>query len=465
MRGGFHFLLPSVALALTTATQLRFPGFPLGLGECLLACWLLIAGQAIRKSGSSFWSSMTAVAFAAFWLVALVSMGLGAILGGQSNQSLATSSAHDALAYGLALAFCLGLVLHPQAGRQAMRLTYFLTLAAALPMVVLWIYGLFREWLGPMNLWYGLRFTGWSANPNQAALLLLTMPFLILHRLEVRRRASVENRYLAWALLVCLVLVIGWSTDSGALRLAWTASFSLLLAVFAWRARLGRPYAPRLLSTLCLMIVLAGMIQRAAEESPVRSSQAEQVRLAEDLSKGLDPSKTVRFLGLRTSESGNLAYAMLSMSHMYYQDDELTIRANLVVNGLRAIQASPVFGLGPGCHSGLDEPFQGSEAHNTLVDWGTNAGVVGMLALLGLVAWLARRLLLTGHYSLLAGLLALAVFAQFHHVLRHPMTWAYLALASLLADVSAARRVSAREADQARGYGAAVVDASGRRSP
>jgi len=122
------------------------------------------------------------------------------------------------------------------------------------------------------------------------------------------------------------------------------------------------------------------------------------------------------------------------MAQTFWQSGDLEIRRSLLVNGIKAWFESPIVGFGPGSYSGIDGAFQDMEAHSVLIDWGISTGLIGMIALIWLTVWLARCLWRTHHYALLGGLLALAVFGQFHHVLRHPLVWAFLVLAARLAD-------------------------------
>ena len=423
-------ILLSLALALTTATQLRLSGMVIGPGELLLFAWLAIAAITLVKSRVSPFNTATGLVFSAFWGVSATTMMIGALLGMALDSWSLAGALHDALAYGLSLALCVGVVMYPYSTHDLRRLTMYLTLAFILPITVLWLYAQVHEGLGEMGLWYGLRFTGWAENPNQTALLLLMAPFLALHHIEADAAGMSHDRLLAWLFLLSAALAVGWSTDSGALRLAWTVCLGLLAAGISWQVLARKPGAIRLLLAMLLGLLLAGMLLRATDNTPVRTIQAERVQRA---SAADDARGTIRIPGLRGLET-------LSMQQVYYEGNELAIRMALIGNGIKAIWSSPLVGYGPGGFSGLERPFQGSEAHNALLDWGTNTGLVGMTALVALVAWLARRLWLAGHFSLLAGLGALAIFAQFHHVLRHPLVWAYLALVGCFACATPAIR-------------------------
>ena len=112
---------------------------------------------------------------------------------------------------------------------------------------------------------------------------------------------------------------------------------------------------------------------------------------------------------------------------------QVNIRLCLWRNALAAIQYAPLTGMGPGPHAGFIKPFDGEEAHNTLLDWGTQVGLVGAAALVGYLAWLLWQVMRRRYYELGAMLLALYCFAMFHLVLRQPLFWFVPLLALQLA--------------------------------
>jgi len=107
----------------------------------------------------------------------------------------------------------------------------------------------------------------------------------------------------------------------------------------------------------------------------------------------------------------------------------------LYKNGFRALSHSPIVGLGPGPYSGDDGPFEKREVHNSFVDWIVNTGIIGGIAMLALFFWSACRLLSAHCYSLFCGFMGMCLFAQFHHVIRHPIVWIFLILALKIADL------------------------------
>lgn len=410
-------LLP-IALMLTTATQLRSPVLPIGPGELLLFIWLVPVIHGLWKLHSSPFATESGRVFTCFWILALGLLAIGTMFGLSLESSHAGTMLHDALAYGLALAVCLGFVLYPYSPVHLRRLLLFTVLAYTLPGTALWFYALVVERLGNINLWYGIRFCGWAVNPNQFALLTLTAPFLAFHYVVVGGKTINTYHMLICSVLAGATIVVGWSTYSGALRLAWTICFSGLAVGLVLSARAKRADNSRLLVALLFAVIMATVMTLIERHMPINT--------------------TLRSQATKVLQAGTTSEAW-NVDGTYYDVGELSVRQALLVNGLKAIASSPLVGYGPGSFSGIEGPFQGSEAHNSLVDWGASTGLAGVVGLLALVVWLAYRLWLAGYYSLLAGLAALLIFGQFHHILRHPLVWAYLVLTARLAFLAVPR--------------------------
>ena len=81
---------------------------------------------------------------------------------------------------------------------------------------------------------------------------------------------------------------------------------------------------------------------------------------------------------------------------LYADAGQGEIRFTVWLNGLRALAESPLVGWGPGAFSGLHEPFEGFEAHNTLIDWAASTGALGLALHAALWVWCASRALRMG---------------------------------------------------------------------
>jgi O-antigen ligase len=109
-------------------------------------------------------------------------------------------------------------------------------------------------------------------------------------------------------------------------------------------------------------------------------------------------------------------------------------RFKLYKNGYLAFMASPFVGFGLGPYSGDDSPFHRREVHNSFFDWVLNTGILGGIAMIALFIWSTHRLWSKHCYSLFCGLIIIGFFAQFHHVIRHPIVWIFLILALKVVD-------------------------------
>lgn len=410
--GPLHSASLALALTLSTATQLRLTGLPVGPGELLLLGFLAWAGFGVWRDRRQWRGSRVGHVFGGFWLVALMALLVGAIVAERQGVPSHGMLLHDAAAYGFVACCSVALGWPRPAEGQTHRAVWWLALGILVIGSGLWIYGHVDQYGLGLDLWYGglgVRFLGWAVNPNQMALLLVLAPFLGLYILTAAFPGTGTGTAL-WGSLTACAMAAGWATDSGALRVAWSVCIPLLAVIHGIAVLRGASWRPLILLIACVLMAATMLALAAWVESASTPLEAPTGALGQRA--GMD---------------------MESMELAYVKNDDVSVRSRLMVHGWEAFRSSPLFGLGPGAFSGLQRPFQGSEAHNSLIDWGTNTGLVGVAALLALVGWVAVQLLRAGQWALLVGLLALAVFSLAHHVLRHPLVWGWLVLAARLA--------------------------------
>lgn len=124
-------------------------------------------------------------------------------------------------------------------------------------------------------------------------------------------------------------------------------------------------------------------------------------------------------------DSGLIDY----LGALWAQADEGGVRTDLYLSAIHAWSDSIfsiLFGYGAGSFSGLDGPFQGSEAHNTALDLATVAGIFGLFLFPLIPLWMMKESLLMNSRIVPAALAALIVFALFHFVGRQPVFWVTL---------------------------------------
>ncbi|WP_454477932.1 O-antigen ligase family protein [Castellaniella ginsengisoli] len=397
-------------LIAATMTRLRPFELPLGLGEVLLLLFVLAALfeglQALRthwlieEPRPHVWLIGS---YAVFFLMLMV----GCWQGNHSGMNPYTESVRDMLAYALCFLVSAGVVVNCDGPDDVARTLRCLTWAGLSVSAIIWIWAVGFGALGGFNLWYGgygARFTGLAVNPNQNALLLVSMPFLLCFLFRTSVAGIWERR--AGICLGAIGLAAGWGTGSAALRFIWVALIpvAILAGVGFQHCRRSLRVMRDYIWTLGLGIMLI-----------LLSSESVLSRAYDFFSKSTGDV----FPGM----------GVMNIDRMMLTDGAgWTDRLTLWKNAWLVIQGSPVFGYGPGPLSGMSGPFGGSEAHNSLLDWMMATGFVGGVALTALVSVVLWRSVRRGNLDLFFALLALLIFSMAHHVLRHPWVWAMLTL-------------------------------------
>lgn len=372
----------AAGLALSSATQLRF-GRPVGVGEILLVSWVGAVGLSMLMHRRLERSGLL-TALAVFWGVSLV-----AVLGGSmqtppylTEQQTAGFVQYDLRALLLAWAVAFAFVAAPGFGVRVRRAVLAIFAVGVVPVFMLWLAAQFRSTLGPLELWFGPRFLGWSQNPNQVALTMLAMPFLGAH-LATQSSGWVRR----WSVLAGLATItVGVATRSDALLISWAIG-AVAFALLWWLRLATRGF--RRLSSFLLVYGAAPIVALAAAlvmwpnvvERVVRSTEA-------------------------TASEGRQG----------------STRMVLWKRGLNVLGEDPVFGSGLGPRAGSPEQPV-AEAHNTVIDWGASTGLVGLVAYVGLLGWTAHTVRRARQPALAAGVIAMFCFSMFHFVLRQPIYW------------------------------------------
>ncbi|MFD1020663.1 O-antigen ligase family protein [Thalassobacillus hwangdonensis] len=374
-------ILFAAGIVLTNATQLRFAGLPIGPGELLLVVWMGVVflqlryqkALHIKDSLLLYWLLWGMLLFCFFWgtMISLY------------QQVWQSASYYNLLAYLFSLMIISCLSLSGIDIKRVMKLVFYFT---AIPISLLVIAYQFSSGLGP--IWFGgVRFMGWSTNPNQLAFFLCMILFIGVYHFFESRSLMEKGMLIVLCGGVCFA---GIETESDALKAAWASSFGVFLFL-SWINQVmvkRSSYATGMLVKIILPLLVLFFLIFFGK------------------SMFLEISSTIQ--------------------NVFSEGDQGEDRVTLWINGILAVFTSPLFGLGPGTYSGIFGPFTGMEAHNTFIDLVTNAGMVGMVIYVIFMFIVYWRTILAKEWLLLSALIALSVYSMFHFVLRYPLYWLFL---------------------------------------
>jgi O-Antigen ligase len=395
--------LLGAGLVMSSASQFRIPGMPVGMGEICIALWIGLSVMRI-VAGGRVSLSQPLIRIGAFWIVLTLALSIGAFFGLLTETLIDLDNlGHDATAYTLmALVTCLATA-EPDGAARLRQVAWFMVAFGNIGFVIQIAMGWGLIPAGGVEPWYWDRFRGWSENPNQAALYCAVLGPVALHLALTSKTGT--QRLLAFAGAI-LPVVFGRLTKSDTFLIATVVATTILigLRLRSWLAAPG--HSLRYAMAIALIITGPIAIVVLLPYGLAGADDAESFALSLAKDKGGDA----------TVQTANL-------------------RLQLWHDALRKGLESASLGLGPGPHlerpnipnlQSLPRPF---EAHSTLLDLFTQGGALAILALVLLVgstAWLVLRT----HLDALTALVAsVTVFGISHLILRHPIFWFALAFA------------------------------------
>lgn len=407
-------ILLALGLLLSTASQLRRAGIPVGPGEILLLVWLAVMlAKEVGRTGPPLTPALSTLLV--FWLVFAAALGLGTLTGyviGDAHDPVLFL--HDAIAYPLlAMISCL-CVVEPGAGLRLHRVAWLLVGFGALSFVV----QLGDASILRLDPWYWDRFRGWSDNPNQLALLCVVLALTALHLADVAVNWGTRLVAIACAILT---IYVGRLTKSDSFTMALVAAGPIFVALKLRNWMCSSEPLQSLRAAVAWIVVLAVplMLISAVPLSSRLSAGATDVarHLAKDNGKEAKDEADLRFVAWHEAIDRGVQSAFLGLG----PGPHVPIPPALVA--ARKIETLPKYVKHPPANGVPD-----FEAHNTFLDLFTQGGLI---AVVGFVA-LAATALLTTYRAALAGLTTLLcgviIFSIPNFIIRHPIFWFAIAL-------------------------------------
>lgn len=398
--------LLALGIVLTTASQLRLPAVPLGVGEVCLVLWLAIATLRLVAS-RRICNERAMLQITAFWACFAFALSVGTCLAFLRQELDPDSMLHDAIAYLLVAAITCLMVATMEADvalRQAeWLLVAFWNVALVLQIALGW--SIIN--LPSVDPWYWDRFRGWAENPNQVALYCAVLtPLSLSLALSARGFGRIAGSF------SCLLsFFVGRLTKSDTFLIAMVTATALFLVLRlrTWLTSPEHRFGLRFPVAVFVTIAAVPLLLALAPYAVATADDFES--LAISLAKDRGGEATQRTASLR-----------------------LQLWEDALHRGLE----SGSLGLGPGPH--LEKPNVANnrllptpfEAHSTLLDVFTQGGLLGVIAVCSLLASVFILALRAKLDALAALMAALAIFSISHFILRHPIVWFALALGLIL---------------------------------
>ncbi|WP_371423077.1 O-antigen ligase family protein [Tardiphaga sp.] len=403
--------LLSFGVVLTTASQLRLPGIPLGVGEICLVLWLIIVSLRAVVTGR-ICNATALLRIGAFWVCLSFALSVGTCVAYLSQELDLPSMLHDAFAYLLVAAFTCLIVATMETNVALRQTQWFLIVFWNIALVLQIAAGWSIISLPSVDPWYWDRFRGWAENPNQIALYCAVLTPL---SLSLALSAKGFGR-IAGSFSCLLTFIVGRLTKSDTFLVAMVTAVAVffLLRLRSW---LTSPQHRFSLRSVVAVLVIVAAVPLALTLAPYAVATADEFEgLAISLAKDRGGEATKRTASLRVQ-----------------------LWEDALHRGLKAGS----LGLGPGPHLEkpnvadnrlLPTPF---EAHSTLFDIFTQGGLLAVIAVCSLFAS-AFLLAFRAKLDALAALfVALAIFSISHFILRHPIVWFAFALGLILGSAPA----------------------------
>lgn len=410
--------LAAIGLLLTTATQFRLSGLPLGPGEVLLLAWIALSFiHQTYRSGSLLTPACSRMLI--FWAVFAMAECLGALTGYAIRYPHDTGLfLHDVMAYPLMAVFSCFCVAGPEAESRLHRTAWTLATVGAVCLLTMLVAGWGLADLPLMSPWFGDRFRGWSNNPNQLAFLCALLVLVTLHLADTAKQWSEWG--LALACLIppfCVGRLTKTDTFTFAVLLGGVAFPVVKLRFWSISARFGHTLRPRIAVTVMIGMPLMLVALSPFLISAVGDPQALAMGMMKNGGKEAQQESALRFQLWGEAIDRGLQSDMLGLG----PGPHLPIPWSII--GAR--NSEP--GLDTGDHPAVNG-LPNFEAHNTFLDLFAQGGLIAVLSFV----WLVVIAGISGYRAHLAGLVAvlagLVMFALTDLIVREPIFWFGIAL-------------------------------------
>lgn len=405
--------LAALGLLLTTATQLRLGGLPIGPGEVFLVIWIGLAFLGVASRGgpplTPAFSRMVV-----FWAVFAVAESLGTLTGYVIGDSHDTGLfLHDILAYPLMAAFSCLCVAGQGAETRLHRMAWALAAFGAAFLLPQLAAGWDLTDLPLIEPWFGDRFRGWSNNPNQLGFLCALLVLVALHLAD---RAGRRGEWIAAVACSVPPFCVGRLTKTDTFTfalIAGGAAFSAMkLRIWMISPQIRRALRPR----TAVVVVIAAPLMLASFAPfllpAIGNPDTFAMGLMKNGGKEAAQETDLRLQLWQEAVDRGLEAGMLGLG----PGPHLPIPVPIVA----AREAEP--GLDTGDHPSMNG-MPNFEAHNTFLDLFTQGGLIAVLGF----AWLMITALAISYKARLAGLTALLcgliMFALTNLIIREPIFW------------------------------------------
>jgi O-antigen ligase len=381
----FGVMCLMLGLIMSSATQLRFSeNFPVGFGEIMLLLWVFSeSNPLVAKNKTQMVSNGIVVLII---LLILLSFLVGTIVSINNNLFFINDFFRNF--FPILFSFIISIVLINLKDKATYfyNFIFYFPIFLILSLFFLLTYSFFQPTLFSYTI-FEYRFLGLSTNPNQLALYLSVIPFMLILRINIFH-SRVQKSISVLLMLACFA--VAYFCKSDALTVSWLLSIPLYVFYVLEKYKLDTKTLKSVVFKIVLPLIL------------------------------ILTTPIVLFFQLQNLETEFIATSEA-------EGNQGGVRAALWQNGITVMLDSPLFGLGPGAFSGIEKPYDNMEVHNTFIDLGVNAGFIGLFFYLCLV-FLIATLLFRKSKILFVWVISLILFSVFHFVLRQPIFWVYLLL-------------------------------------